>query len=135
MADEARRDAAEWMVYADADYGVAAHLFKTYRPKPLEIICFHCQQAAEKAVKAVIVFYGSQGGLPKKHDMFMLLNQIKNMVRIDEKLYDYADTLTPYSVAMRYPNELFLEDRHAEKALEMANEFIKWGRSIVEGEE
>ena len=31
-------------------------------------------------------------------------------------------------VAMRYPNELFLEDRHAEKAIQMANEFVKWAK-------
>ena len=35
--------------------GVARHLYETYRPQPLEIICYHCQQAAEKAIKAVIV--------------------------------------------------------------------------------
>lgn len=32
------------------DLGVAKHLDETYRPKPLEIICYHCQQAAEKAI-------------------------------------------------------------------------------------
>lgn len=91
-------------------------------------ICFHCQQAAEKAVKSIIVLNGSQGGIPKKHDLFLLLNQIKNMVSIDEKYYDYADILAPYGVAMRYPNELFLEERHAEKAIQMANEFVKWAK-------
>ena len=45
--------------------------------------------------------FGSQGGIPKKHDLFLLLNQIKNMVSIDEKYYDYADILAPYGVAMR----------------------------------
>ena len=37
---------------------------------------------------------------------------IKNKVSIEEKFYDYADALTPYGVAVRYPNELFLEERH-----------------------
>ena len=104
---------------------------KTYHPKPLEIICFHCQQAAEKAVKSIIVLNGSQGGIPKKHDLFLLLNQIKNMVSIEEKFYDYADILAPYGVALRYPNELFVEDRHADKAIQMANEFVEWARSTV----
>ncbi|MBR5760262.1 MAG: HEPN domain-containing protein [Thermoguttaceae bacterium] len=105
MANETVLDAKEWLSYAESDLGVADHLFKTYRPKPLEIICFHCQQAAEKAVKSIIVLKGSQGGLPKRHDLFLLLNQVKNMVKIDEKFYDYADVLTPYGIAMRYPNE------------------------------
>ena len=128
MANEYLDDAKEWLSFAEADLGVAEHLNKTYHPKPLEIICFHCQQAAEKAVKSIIVLNGSQGGIPKKHDLFLLLNQIKNMVSIDEKYYDYADILAPYGVAMRYPNELFLEERHAEKAIQMANEFVKWAK-------
>ena len=128
MANEYLDDAREWLSFAEADLGVAEHLDKTYHPKPLEIICFHCQQAAEKAVKSIIVLSGSQGGIPKKHDLFLLLNQIKNMVSIEEKYYDYADILAPYGVAMRYPNELFLEDRHAEKAIQMANEFVKWAK-------
>ena len=85
MANEYLDDAREWLSFAEADLGVAEHLNKTYHPKPLEIICFHCQQAAEKAVKSIIVLNGSQGGIPKKHDLFLLLNQIKNMVSIEEK--------------------------------------------------
>lgn len=86
-----REDAINWLSLAETDYGVAVHLFRAYHPKPLEIICYHCQQAAEKAVKAIIVLAGSQGGLPKRHDLYLLLNQIKNIVPIDEKFYDYAD--------------------------------------------
>ena len=52
---------AEWLDIAKTDLGVARHLYDTYHPKPLEIICYHCQQAAEKAIKAVIVANGAQG--------------------------------------------------------------------------
>ena len=131
MADGFLDDAKEWLSYAEADLGVATHLLNTYNPKPFEIVCFHCQQAAEKAVKALIVLNGSHGGIPKKHDIFLLLNQIKNMIDIDEKYYNYADILTPYGVVMRYPNELFLEERHAVKAIEMAREFVDWAKDIV----
>ncbi len=132
MERENLTDAKEWLSYAENDLGVAEHLFKTYYPKPLSIIGFHCQQAAEKAVKALIVLHGSQGGIPKKHDVFLLLNQIKNMVDIDAKFYDYADILAPYGIAVRYPNELTLEEYHAEKAIRMAQEFVEWAKDIVE---
>ncbi len=128
---EVLEEARKWISYASDDLGVAKHLFQTYYPKPLAIICFHCQQASEKAVKALIILYGSQGGMPRKHDIYLLLNQIKNMVQIDEKYYDYADVLAPYGVAMRYPNELSLEERHAEKAIDMAEEFVDWARGIL----
>ena len=124
-------DAMKWLSYANDDLGVAQHLFETYYPKPLAIICFHCQQAAEKAIKAIIILHGSQGGMPKKHDILLLLKQVKNIVTIENKLYDYADTLAPYSVEMRYPNELELTELHAKKAIDMAQEFIKWANDIV----
>ena len=116
--------ASEWLAFAQTDFGVAEHLYNTYYPRPLEIICYHCQQCAEKSVKAIIALHGNHGGLPKRHDLLLLLNQIKNMVHIEEKYYDYADTLTPYGISVRYPNELFLEERHAEQALAMAKEFL-----------
>lgn len=123
--DEAYR---EWLDFAETDFGVAKHLFETYYPKPLEIICYHCQQAAEKAIKAVVVANGAQGGMPKLHDLSFLLNQIKNMVAIDERYYDYADALTPYGVAVRYPSELAIEERHAREALTYAQALLEWAR-------
>ena len=117
------------------DLGVAKHLDETYHPKPLEIICYHCQQAAEKAIKALIMYYGGEGGMPKLHDLSFLLNQIKNKVSIEEKYYDYADTLTPYGVSVRYPNELYLEERHAKEALEYSGEILSWVEEIICGDE
>lgn len=60
------------------------------------------------------------------------MNQIKNQVSIQDKFYDYADELTPYGVAVRYPSELFLEEHHVRDALKMADEIIKWGKAIIE---
>ena len=47
-----------WLDFAQEDFVVAKHLYDALYPKPLEIICYHCQQAAEKAIKAVIVSLG-----------------------------------------------------------------------------
>ncbi len=135
MGDDSISDAREWLAFANEDLSVAEHLYETYHPLPLEIVCFHCQQAAEKAVKSIIVLNGSQGGIPKKHDLYILLNQIRNMVDIDEKYYDYADILTPYSVVMRYPNELFLEERHAKNAVDMAKEYVNWAKEMINNAE
>ncbi len=125
-------EASEWLEFAENDYGVAKHLYETYYPKPIEIICFHCQQCAEKAVKSVIVHLGSPGGMPKLHDISFLLNQIKNNITIDEKYYDYGDVLTPYGIAPRYPQELFLEEHHAVKAIEYAGEFLSWAKTNLQ---
>ncbi|MCI5713589.1 MAG: HEPN domain-containing protein [Lachnospiraceae bacterium] len=128
------QETKQWLNMADMDLGVAKHLMENYYPKPLEIICYHCQQAAEKAIKALVVSHGTQGGMPKLHDLSFLLNQVKNFVKIEEKYYDYADTLTPYGVSVRYPNELFLEERHAKEAIQYAEEILKWVYGLVEDE-
>ena len=45
------QETKQWLDMADMDLGVAKYLMENYYPKPLEIICYHCQQAAEKAIK------------------------------------------------------------------------------------
>lgn len=121
----------EWYDLANTDLQVAKHLNDSFHPKPLEIICFHCQQAAEKAAKSLIVYYGAEGGIPKLHDISFLLDQIKNKVRIEEKYYEYADVLTPYGVVARYPNELFLDERHTEQAIQYADSILQWVNGII----
>ena len=120
-----------WLAFAKTDLGVAQHLNESYYPKPLEIICYHCQQAAEKSIKALIVFYGAQGGIPKKHNLTFLLMQMKNMVEIPAEFYDYTDALTPYGIVVRYPNELNLQAHHVKEALRYASEIVEWVAKIV----
>ena len=79
MVPEDIADAKEWLTYAEADLGVAKHLFRTYYPKPLAIICYHCQQAGEKAIKALYLAKEIPGGIPRKHDLWFLLEQMKNI--------------------------------------------------------
>ena len=54
---------------------------------------------------------------------------------IEDRYYDYADALTPYGVSVRYPNELFLEERHAKEVLEFSSNLFNWVKSIVDNEE
>ena len=53
------------------------------------------------------------------------------MVEIDDQYYDYADILTPYGIAVRYPNELYIEERHVEEAIRYAEAFVNWAEEIV----
>ena len=43
--------------------------------------------------------------------------------------------LMPYGVSVRYPNELFLEERHVKEALEFSDEILRWVQNIVSGDE
>ena len=44
----------EWLEFAAMDLDSAQFLLGM-RPVPVEIICYHCEQAAEKLLKAVLV--------------------------------------------------------------------------------
>ena len=102
----------QWIDYAAQDLGVARHLFENYHPKPLEIVCYHCQQSAEKAIKAVIVSLHWPTGIPKSHDLSFLLNQIHNYMT-------------------RYPNELTVEEHHAKQAIAFAEQILNWTASAL----
>lgn len=46
--------ALEWLQYAENDLDAARFLLGM-KPLPAGIICFHCQQAAEKGLKAYLL--------------------------------------------------------------------------------
>ena len=109
---------------------MAAHLLENFHPIPVEIICYHCQQAAEKAIKALLLARGVDA-IPRSHDLSFLLRSLSKQEDIPEHIYEDADLLTPYGVAVRYPNDLELEEHHARKALDAAQAVLAWVRSIL----
>lgn len=66
MAHEHQGDIQAWIDYAATDLSVAHTLFDVHRPQPYEIICYHCQQAAEKAIKGLFILLCSPRGNPQK---------------------------------------------------------------------
>lgn len=128
----------EWLTFARTDFESAKYLEGApFYPRPLNVICYHCQQAAEKAVKALIVYFGSQGGMPKVHDISFLLNQIKNIVQqrkgieIDHSLLVMADSLSKYGVAPRYPNEIEVDEYQVKKALSDSETILNWVDDVI----
>ena len=61
---------APWIQRADNDISTARYLTENMRPLPIEIVCFHCQQAAEKYLKAFLVWNDQEP--PKTHDLIEL---------------------------------------------------------------
>ena len=124
-------DVQRWLDFAENDLAVAKHLLETFHPKPLEIICYHCQQAAEKAIKAVYIAVGMPGGIPKKHDLSFLLEQMKHRVTISDVMLDHADDLNSYSVIVRYPNEIQIDERKVLLSVRYADEIMNWAKEAI----
>ena len=113
-----------WIEYASRDLASARHLLTLY-PIPLEIICYHCQQSAEKFLKAYLIF---QRIAPKRtHDLEELF---KECIKFDESflsIEEECSNLTDFAVNTRYPYELelTLEDtKNAIKDAEKIKEYI-----------
>ena len=101
--EAARRDIAlQWLQKADGDFEVAEHLLAD-GGRFREAVAFHCQQAVEKYVKAILVKHGIE--FAKTHDIRKLL-ELCAAVRPDlpADLND-ADMLTPFGVEVRYPGD------------------------------
>ncbi len=102
MADLQRLEALAWLRRARDDLGAAAKLLSGTDPYPATA-SYHCQQAAEKALKAVIAVTGD--AIPKTHDLRVLLGRCVAIDQSLDQFYDACDELTPYSTEFRYPSE------------------------------
>ena len=110
--------ANEWFKFADLDLAAAQYL-QDMQPQPLEIICYHCQQAAEKYLKGFLIYRGVAEP-PKTHNLDTLCELC---LEYDERFQDYKRAclvLTMYGVQPRYPYEMGIDAHDMKKALDYA---------------
>ncbi len=104
----------EWLEIANQDLNSAIFL-KKMEPVPFEIICFHCQQSAEKYLKAFLVFKNIN--FPKTHDLITIL---KLCIAINPKFIRIKTNcirLSEYAVEIRYPYKLQLDKNLTDLAI------------------
>ncbi len=68
----------EWLNIAEMDMASAKFL-QNMHPVPVEIICYHCQQSAEKYLKGYLAF--NEEEVLKTHDLLALNNMCQNMMK------------------------------------------------------
>lgn len=131
MPDDAAKGAPhEWLRRAQSNLALAK------QPKPDEALwedlCFDTEQAAEKAVKAVLVFHGIE--FPKTHDIRALLTLLDQaQCEVPPEIWNAVD-LTDYAVETRYPGrvEAVTEDEYRQ-AVALAERVVRWAEQIVSG--
>lgn len=101
--EEVRRDhVRQWLAKADSDYRVAERLAGDAEPLR-EALAFHCQQAAEKYLKALLVRHAIE--FRKTHNIDELLDLLAPVTGGIASSLREAAVLTPYGVEIRYPTD------------------------------
>ena len=117
-----------WLVKAQKDLFVAQDTLK-YGAEYTDVTCFHAQQAAEKSLKAYLVWLEIE--FPKTHVLGDLLDLIAQRDTILESNREAIESLTPFAVEARYP-EFFLPTLiEAKEAVETAVQVLDRVKSAL----
>ena len=98
---KANKEILQWVDKAEHDLLAAEYMIKSGESMLSDIVCFHCQQCAEKYLKALLVLLGVS--FPKTHDLRLLLDLVpfNNLNLTRERVV----SLNRYVIEGRYPGE------------------------------
>jgi len=119
---------ADWLRYARSDLELA----RVVRPDEVlfEGLCFHAQQAAEKALKAVLIAKGVPP--PKTHNIRTLLDLLPQEVIAPQEIED-AVSLTDYAVTSRYPGDFeSVDEEEYKETVRLAENVVLWAERIIQ---
>jgi len=112
------------------EYVAAKHLYDTMKPLPIEIICYLCQQATEKSIKAVL--YHLEKEIIETHSIIKLLEYVNAEKRYIHLGKRDAAMITRFATRTRYAErriEIAKEDakfalRRAQQSLDQAEKIL-----------
>ena len=123
--------ARQWLVKAASDLTAAQRLLDA--GGPFDAVCFHAQQAAEKALKAWLA--AADAPIPRTHnleDLQALCLALPPIVVASGLGGLDLSGLTPFAVESRYDNEFWPERGEAEEAVALAASVCAAIRPMVE---
>lgn len=113
--------ARQWLAKAKSDLVAAERLIAA--DGPYDAVCFHAQQAAEKALKALLAF--AQAPIPHTHNLEDLQAACVPLtsVSVPARLSTWElSELTPFAVESRYDVEFWPDEQTARQAAALAGE-------------
>ena len=116
------KDHDEWINRANSAYQYAITL--TNDEVFFEDKCYQAQQAAEKAIKGLLIYFGEDPEYT--HDITKLLNVLEKYVVVDDNIMK-TSFLTQYAIITRYPGAQYeaTEEMYLE-AIELAKNCLEW---------
>ena len=116
----------EWVFKAEQDlYSADLLLHAGEIPVP-DYACFHCQQCAEKYLKAYLQEH--QVEFKRKHDLLPLLRLCFSLDKEFQSIKKDLSTLDRYAVIVRYPG-IKIDLKTAEQAIRQAERVRNFVRS------
>lgn len=131
--DEAKQELVRnWLTKALHDLGAARRIAAdAVEPDAfLDAAIYHCQQAAEKAVKGFLVFHDQEYEMT--HDIRPLVQRAAGVEPGFNAWEETAENLTPYATAYRYPGPVMEPGRlEFEQALAEADGLYRFILSLL----
>ena len=95
-------------------------------------MCFHAQQAAEKAIKGLLIWHGIQ--FPYVHDLAALLTLLEKATGDLPESIRQADRLTRFAVQTRYPGTgAPVSQEKYREATKLAEGVVRWAEKQLKG--
>ncbi len=128
------RDRAEvqaWWALSASDLRVARVVF-ALQPPEWHVACFHAQQAAEKALKAVLE--ARELPVPRTHDLALLAQRLEEVGPVGE-IAEASMRLSLYGVGPQYPGPSGdANEGNARVAIADALAICRWSERVLDGE-
>ncbi len=129
MTDAKTQLARSWLLKAKHDLA-SARVLAASTPPLLDTAIYHCQQAAEKAVKGYLAFCDQE--VERVHDIEVLIRSAMSCASAFREWVDVGIELTPYARLYRYPGPATEPTQEQfDRALSAAGELYKFVLSML----
>jgi HEPN domain-containing protein len=98
-----------------------------------EDLCYQSQQAVEKALKGLLIYYGVEPEFT--HNIGILLNRLEEFTEIPENIKE-ATRLTKYAIITRYPGEYDEITKEVyDESIKIAKDILEWTKNKIQESE
>jgi HEPN domain-containing protein len=119
----------QWLDKGNNELRSAEYLATMHHPTPDEVICYLCQQAAEKYLKGFLFLNDMEP--PKTHDLNELLNMCVEKNGGFSVLSARMSVLKTYAIMPRYPNELAITKENMDTAIQYSKETREFVLGVI----
>jgi len=89
-----------------------------------EDLCFQAQQAVEKALKGLLIFYKVEP--ERTHNLVLLIKELSKYISIPEEINETA-ILNDYAVQTRYPGDYTpIDEEEYKNVIKIAENCVNW---------